>query len=33
MSSDIDTTTDTSSDISSTCVVLALVASRQDCQP
>ncbi len=32
-SADIGITTDTTSDISSTCVVLALVAGRQDCQP
>ncbi len=30
---DIGITTDTTSDISSTCVVLALVAGRKDCQP
>ncbi len=33
MSSDVGTSTDTTSDVSSTCVVLALVAGRQDCQP
>ncbi len=32
-SSDIGITTNTTSDFSSTCVVLALVAGRQDCQP
>ena len=30
---DIGITTDTTSNISSTCVVLALVAGRRDCQP
>ncbi len=32
-SSDIGITTNTTSDFSSACVVLALVAGRQDCQP
>jgi len=32
-SSSIGITTNTTSDFSSTCVVLALVAGRQDCQP
>ncbi len=32
-SSDIGITTNTTSDFSSTCVVLALVAGRQDFQP
>ena len=32
-SADIGITTDTTSNISSTCVVLALVAGRRDCQP
>ena len=32
-SADIGITTATTSDVSSTCIVLALVAGRQDCQP